>query len=145
MSDGNNSAKTQEKEGAWELFVKNLVKQNQPLVEKLVKALEDGGLAPTIKIKAKDAKEKSYVLREIEVGQQLELEKMRDAFYNKAKTPGDRLQLSAEWVEIYIKMAEYYLGIPREEFLTLPWPTLRVWLDACEWRMQYGSPLSLKI
>jgi hypothetical protein len=69
-----------------------------------------------------------------------ELERMRGRF-NKEKDPEKGTDLL---IDIYVKCAEYYLGMSAEQFDEFDWEETKPILDACNYRSVRGLPSSPK-
>lgn len=83
---------------------------------------------------------KEYDRKKIKNKQFFELERMRGQF-NKEKDPVKGTDLL---INIYVKCAEYYLGMTAEEFDDLDWEVTKPILDACNYRSVRGLPSSPK-
>jgi hypothetical protein len=86
---------------------------------------------------------KRFLYNMITVRQWHELEKLRSAWERENAKRGqpdfDPDRPKEAFLRIYVKAAEYYLGISEAEFEGLPWPILQLTIDACNFRTLHGS------
>jgi hypothetical protein len=52
----------------------------------------------------------------------------------------DREQIVAKMAEIYYILAHAYFGISKEDYGNADWDTIKLAVDACNYRTQYGIP-----
>jgi len=86
-----------------------------------------------------DGHSKTYTRRKIKTRDYAELEKIR-AQFAKANTNGDIEKASDLQFQIYIKCAESYLGMTREEFDEADFEEVKKVCDACNFRTLHGLP-----
>jgi len=82
---------------------------------------------------------KSFVRKKIKARDYALLEKIR-AQFSKATSSGDIEKASDLQFEIYIKCAECYLGMTKEEFEDADFEEVKKVCDACNFRTLHGLP-----
>jgi len=82
---------------------------------------------------------KSYTRKKIKARDYAELEKIR-AQFTKAQNSGDIERASDLQFEIYIKCAQHYLGMTKEEFEDADFEEVKKVCDACNFRTLHGLP-----
>lgn len=83
---------------------------------------------------------KRYIYQKITVKQWRELESLRSTWERESRNRDQDPQIAKNaFLKIYLKCAEYYLGISEQEFENLPWPDLQMNIDACNFRTLHGS------
>ena len=86
-----------------------------------------------------DGKANSYTRKKIKVKDYADLEKIR-AQFNKAQSTGDVERATELQFEIYIKCAEYYLGMTKEDFENADFEEVKKVCDAANFRTLHGVP-----
>lgn len=129
-------------EGEWDLYFKGMLdglKEQQAKYFERVKELSTSEEF-TLKFVKESPKyeivERTFQRRKVTVATWNKVEEMR-AQLTKLK---DREQVVAKMAEIYYILASAYFGISKEEYGSADWDTIKLAVDACNYRTQYGIP-----
>ena len=126
-----------------EIPVQTTEKQPKSNWETYLDSLDQGRLQEVIEL-AKQSKYKingtEYIRKKIKNRDFFTLERLRGQF-NKEKDP---VKGTEALINIYVKCAEFYLGITPEQFEDMDWEETKPILDACNYRSVRGIPNSAK-
>jgi len=82
---------------------------------------------------------KTYLRKKIKARDYASLEKIR-AQFSRATNSGDIEKAAELQFDIYIRCAEYYLGMTKEEFEEADFEEVKKVCDACNFRTLHGLP-----
>ncbi|HTH21413.1 MAG TPA: hypothetical protein VL854_04275 [Nitrososphaeraceae archaeon] len=111
--------------------------------ETYLDSLDQSRLSQTIELAKLDKytfNGKTYDRKKIKNKQFFELERLRAKFAKEK----DQEAATEHLINVYVKCAEYYLGMSAEEYDELDWEDTKPILDACNFRSVRGLPSSPK-
>lgn len=113
-------------------------------VEQFMKTLTEKELSNFTKMSSQNEfiiNGRKYVYNKITVKQWREIEQLRSAWERAVakKDTADPQEAKEAFYRIYVKCAEYYLGVSESEFENMTWTDIQSAVDACNFRTLHGS------